>query len=354
MSNANFHMEFIKCSTEREGMKLYDAKCEPFRIYGVFHDGERYRRVPKQIAEATSVGVELLAKNTAGGRVRFATDSPYVFIKAVYGKAHVMTHMAVTGIAGFDLYQYHNGKEVYDSTFRPPLPEETVGGFEAIREWGTRRMRYININFPLYNSLRELYIGLDEGSVLECAPDYKYECPIVFYGSSITQGGCASRPGTAYQPIVTRHFDVNHINLGFSGNAKGEDAIANYIASLDMSMFVYDYDHNAPSADHLQATHEKMFLKIREAHPNLPIIMMSRPKFSLSSDEKRRLSIIETTYKNAISRGDKNVYFIPGYELCRDNDNTVDGCHPTDYGFRCMADRLIAEIEKIGTYNTVE
>lgn len=340
-------MEFIKVDTEREGMRLYDAKSAPLRLYGVFHDGERYRRVPKDVAEATSAGVAALAKNTAGGRVRFTTDSPYVFIKAVYGKAHVMTHMAITGIAGFDMYQYVGGKEIFDSTFRPPLPEETVGGYEAVREWGTKRMRTLSINFPLYNSVDELYIGLDENAVIEPAPDYRYEKPIVFYGSSITQGGCASRPGTCYQGFVTRHFDINHVNLGFSGNAKGEDAIAEYIAGLDMSAFVYDYDHNAPTAEHLEATHERMFLKIREKNPTLPVIMMSRPKLSKSADEQRRNEIIKATLEKAQARGDKNVYFIDGRELALDYDNTVDGCHPTDYGFKCMADRLIKELEKI-------
>ena len=140
MSNANFHMEFIKVNTEREGMKVFDIKKESaFRIYGVFHDGERYRRVPADVAEATNPGVFGHAKSTAGGRVRFTTDSPYVFIKVVYDNAHVMTHMPLTGSSGFDMYQYAYGKETFDSTFRPPQPEQTVGGYEAIREWGRTR-----------------------------------------------------------------------------------------------------------------------------------------------------------------------------------------------------------------------
>ncbi len=347
MANASFHMEFIKVDTEREGMRLYDAKSAPFRLYGVFHDGKCYRRLPENVAEATSAAVAGLAKNTAGGRIRFRTDSPYLLLKCVYGSAHVMTHMPLTGSSGFDLYQYVDGKEEYVSTFRPPQPENSVGGYEAIRELGTREMRTFNINFPLYNSVDELYIGLDENAAVLPAPDYKYEKPIVYYGSSITQGGCASRPGTCYQGFVTRHFDINHVNLGFSGNARAEDAIADYIAGLDMSVFVYDYDHNAPTAEHLEATHERMFKKIRAAHPDMPIIMMSRPKFTKSKDEAARFEIIKRTYENAKAAGDDFVYLIDGSELCLDNENTVDGCHPTDYGFKCMADRLIKELSKI-------
>ena len=347
MANANFHMEFIKVDTEREGMRLYDAKSAPLRLYGVFHDGKCYRRLPENVAEATNPGVVGLSKNTAGGRVRFTTDSPYVFIKTVYNSAHVMTHMPLSGSSSFDMYVYEDGKEIYDSTFRAPMPEETVGGYESIRDWGTRKMRTVNINFPLYNDVDELYIGLDENAAVEPAPDYKYEKPIVYYGSSITQGGCASRPGTCYQGFVTRHFDINHVNLGFSGNARAEDAIAEYIAGLDMSAFVYDYDHNAPTKEHLAQTHERMFGKIREKNPTLPIIMMSRPRFKKSIDELSRFEIIKRTYENAKAECDKNVYLIDGSELCLDNENTVDGCHPTDYGFKCMADRLIKELSKI-------
>ena len=351
MSNANFHMEFIKVNTEREGMKLYDIKKESaFRIYGVFHDGERYRRIPADVAEATSPAVAGLCKNTAGGRVRFMTDSPYVFIKVVYENAHVMTHMPLTGSSGFDMYQYAYGKETFDSTFRPPQPEQTVGGYEAIREWGTKRMRTLNINFPLYNSVNEVYIGIEENSALEPAPDYKYEKPIVYYGSSITQGGCSSRPGTCYQGFVTRHFDTNYINLGFSGSAKGEDAIADYIAGLDMSVFVYDYDHNAPSTEHLRDTHEKMFKKIRAKHPDLPVIMMSRPKLLKNAAENDRNEIIKTTFANAVSAGDRNVYFIDGESVFRcdyEDCCTVDSVHPNDYGFLRAAENIEGVFHRI-------
>jgi hypothetical protein len=147
-------------------------------------------------------------------------------------------------------------------------------------------MREITINFPLYSEVNELYIGLMRDSlVLESAP-YRIEKPIVYYGSSITQGGCASRPGNAYEALVTQALGINHINLGFSGNAKGEKEISEYICSLDMSAFVYDYDHNAPDIEHLKNTHERMFKEIRASHKDVPIIIMTRPKYTLTSEEK--------------------------------------------------------------------
>lgn len=124
-----------------------------------------------------------------------------------------------------------------------------------------------------------------------------------------------------------------------------------YLAGLDMSLFVLDYDHNAPSNEHLLATHEKLFMRMRETHPDIPIIIMSRPKpYSyLNAMERGRADIIKATYENAKARGDENVYYIPGWELCGicGGEGTVDGTHPTDLGFYSMYVRLADEIKSI-------
>jgi len=116
-----------------------------------------------------------------------------------------------------------------------------------------------------------------------------------------------------------------------------------------MSVFVYDYDYNAPTPEHLMSTHERMFLKVREKNPDLPIIMMSRPQFLLDDDAKKRLEIITTTYNNALNRGDKNVYLIDGPTLMAKagTEGTVDNCHPNDLGFYSMASALGDVLEKI-------
>ncbi len=210
-------------------------------------------------------------------------------------------------------------------------------------DFGCSAMRDITIHFPLYSNVDKLYIGLADGAVIEQPAPYQIRKPIVYYGSSITQGGCASRPGTSYQGFVSREIDADYLNLGFSGNARAEEEMAKYIGSLDMSLFVYDYDHNAPSVEHLKNTHERMFLEIRERHPGLPVVMMSRPKLYLSEEELARLEIIKATYENALARGDNNVYLIDGRELMAwaGNEGTVDTCHPTDLGFLSMAKALI-------------
>jgi hypothetical protein len=211
-------------------------------------------------------------------------------------------------------------------------------------------MKEVTINMPLYSEVDKFYIGLDEDAVVEAPMPYKLEKPFVSYGSSITQGACASRPGSCYQHILTRRFDTDHINLGFSGSARAQVEMAEYVANLDMSLFIYDYDYNADDPEFLEATHERMFTLVREKNPDLPIIMMSRPKFYLDSEELKRVEIIKKTYENARANGDKNVYFIDGRELCKycENEGLVDNIHPTDYGFASMAKVIGDLIEEKG------
>jgi len=211
-------------------------------------------------------------------------------------------------------------------------------------------MRDWILNFPLYGGTTEVELGFLPGASLEAPAPHKISRPILFYGSSITQGGCASRPGNCYSSMLCRAVDAEQINLGFSGCGKGEPAMAEFIASLDLSVFVYDYDHNAPNADHLRQTHEPFFRIIREKHPDLPVIFMSmcniwpelRDK-ALEEDIERR-EIIRTTFRNAVNAGDRNVYFIDGETLfgksCR-TACTVDRCHPNDLGFYRMYEHVL-------------
>lgn len=323
----------------RDGREYYNIQESPFETFGLIREGGKYRRMPEAVAKSVSEGVFCLHANTAGGRVRFRTDSTSVAIAAKLGPIYRAPHFAMTGGSGFDLYETGEHTDRYMATFVPPC-NMTDGYESALSTDG--KMREYTINFPLYNDVIELEIGLDIGARLEAPSAYVGELPVVYYGSSITQGGCASRPGRAYQNVISRRFHRDFVNLGFSGNAKGEDNMADYVASLPMSMFVYDYDHNAPTPEHLAATHEKMFRRVRAAHPDIPIILMTRPKLELSEEEKQRLEIVRTTWENARRAGDENVYFLTGAELMADcgDEGTVDHCHPTDLGFASMARAL--------------
>lgn len=341
----------VNTSLNKADIRFYDAQEVPFSIYGLLYEDGKFRRIPKAVAESLNENIVLLHSHTAGGRIRFRTDSPYIAIYAEMPSMSHMVHFPFTGSVGFDLYVRENGKDRYVKTFVPPMDELPV--LENIIELDSsvtaKGMREFTIHMPLYSDVSKVYIGLSEGASVAEATPYRDIKPIVYYGSSITQGGCASRAGNAYQNMITRRLNVDHINLGFSGNAKGEDEMTAHICTLDMSIFVMDYDYNAPNPEHLRNTHERMFKKIRETYPKLPIVMLTRPKNFLTDEERERLEIVRTTYRNAMKNGDENVYFIDGGTMMSytNGDGTVDGCHPNDLGFFSMASVLGDLLESV-------
>lgn len=345
ISDIDKHLK-VETKIAVEGLVFKNALDEPFKLYGIFHDGKQYRRMPYSVSSQANPGCNALSTNTAGGRVRFITDSPYVAIKVFLPHDCVFPHMPTTGISGFDIYETVNGKEERRGTFIPPF--DFKDEYESIYYFTTAGEHFVTVNFPLYNDVYDVFIGLKEGSLLEESPEYKIEKPIVFYGSSITQGGCASRPGNSYEAHISRALDANYINLGFSGSGKGEAVVAEYIASLDMSAFVLDYDHNAPTLEHYKETHEPFFKIIREKNPELPIIILTRPRRRLFKEEYERIEIARETYNNAIKRGDKNVSFIVGGDLLGEagDDGIIDMSHPSDLGFYFMGKRLTEELLK--------
>ncbi len=311
-------------------------KDDPMSIHGLWNPKETtdcYLRMPKETADAVNDGIGYLNTHTSGGRIRFKTNSPYIALKAVMPENGTRSHMARTGQSGFDLYRLIEGKTKYYNTFIPHS-----AGVEAVVDTDGV-MRTYTIHMPLYDSVNEVYIGLAENAELLPADPYTYEKPVLYYGSSITQGGCASRPGTSYTALIAQKYDTDFINLGFSGRARGEQNMAEYLASLDVSIFVCDYDHNAPNPEHLRATHEPLYRTYRAKNPDTPIIFVTRTDCHLPCTEERK-QIIRETYEKALAEGDKNVYFIDGSTIfdCEFGDNcTVDRIHPTDFGFVRMA-----------------
>lgn len=326
-------------------MVWMDVLGKPFSIHGLaVHEGERFERLPYDIAAGTSEGVKLLSTHTAGGRVRFRTDAREIALRCESLYSGSMTHMTVCGSAGLDVY----ADNVFAGSVRPANDE---GGMFEGMVYMQEGVKDVTVNLPLYNGIKRLYIGFRQGTnVLEPEP-YSAK-PIVFYGSSITQGGCASRPGNSYEGFISRWMNADFINLGFSGNGKGEEIMAHYIASLDMSAFVLDYDYNAPDCDHLEKTHERFFTIIRQQHPELPVLILSKPDCDKApEDAQARKAIILRTYQNAVSAGDRHVAFLDGSKLFGDKDRdacTVDGCHPNDLGFYRMAQAIYTGLKGLG------
>ncbi len=333
----DFDKNFIVAAPDAAQTVFFDVSRPPFTVHGLLRDTAGYYRIPHALAAATGDGVKFLNLNTAGGRVRFRTDATRIVLRADLRAVTRMPHFAFTGSAGFDLY----ADDVYRGTFVPP--DDMTDGYTSEIDLEEGGVREITIHFPLYSGVKRLEIGLPPGCMLGKAAPYRITAPVVYYGSSITQGGCASRPGNAYQSILSRLLSCDHLNLGFSGSARGEPCMAAYIAGCRMSAFVLDYDHNAPDPAYLEATHEAFFRSVREQQPTLPIILLSRPQPNPNHDDLLRRDIVKHTWETAVQAGDRHTYFIDGttmLQLFGGDSGTVDNCHPNDLGFYCMAKAL--------------
>ena len=337
-------------------IEFYNALKSPFEITGFpwreSADAPLYRLPATMTVKDINQRVLTLAHHTSGGAVRFATDSQIVAVRATIAHGSDHGHMPRTGTAGFDLVI--GAGTAKEMLMRPARPSRDAldGKMPLVmvsKIPGLKKMRQYTLFMPLYSGVASLEIGVTPGSKLAAPRRQKIKDPILFYGSSITQGGCASRPANNYTTMLCRELDAPQINLGFSGNAKGEPVMAKLIGSLRLAAFVMDYDHNAPKAEHLKKTHEKFFKIVREAQPDLPIIIVSGPRDRGVSDAVKRRDIVKATYDRAIAAGDKHVYFVDGlsfYDSVPRKYCTVDGVHQTDLGFYLMFQKILPVLKE--------
>lgn len=343
----------------------YDCLNAPFMVHGLYEPQKtkKYMRLPEKFLTnpALNEGVKQLMYNSAGGRIRFVTNSPYVEVVVRLSQTFIFRHMTIAGTAGADVYAAPAENRTGSIYVGSVIPENDVDKTREYRgklSFENEQLREITVNLPLYSSVSDVLIGLKKGAELKAPAPYRTEKPVVYYGSSITQGGCASRPGNCYSARLSRLLDCDHINLGFSGSARGEQTMAEYIASLDMSAFVLDYDYNALTLEELETTHHSFYRTVREKNSCLPIIMISAPHPHVVSDAKFEVgrsielsrAIIMKSYLKGIDAGDKNLYFIDGngFFTGEDSDDcTVDNVHPTDLGFLYMARAIYALLRKL-------
>lgn len=330
-----------------------DPREAPFAVYGLVKNDEgSYCRLPLEFLPECNEGVQVLAWHLAGACVRFSTDADgFAVIWKLKDKGN-MAHFTACGQSGLELFEETEHGTVLVKNFIPAMD----GGCGCMLEQSAFAklkggMRHYVLYLPLYNGLDKLVLGFPKDAKVEKGRTPRIEKPIVYYGSSITQGGCASKVGSCYTTILARRLDAAQINLGFSGSGRGEANMAEYIASLDMSVFVMDYDHNAPDVEHLAKTHEAFFRIIREKNPELPVVFVSKPDFDSNPEiNTERRNVIMATYAEAAAAGDKNVYFVDGEQFFGNTDRdmcSVDGCHPNDLGFIRMADTMEPVLRRI-------
>jgi hypothetical protein len=333
----------------QEDIRWNNPKEDPFQISGFawFQSEGCYRRLPVQPEYEIPDRVNELANFTSGGQMRFRTNASKLEIKVKLIGTASMGHMAASGQCGFDIYVGEPDKQQYFATAIPPLHEKT---YERVI-WdlnGSNEMREVTVNFPLYQGVEEVLIGTNSNAVIEEPTPYQSDKRVIFYGTSITQGGCASRPGMSYTNILSRRFHLEFMNLGFSGSGKGEQGVALTIREIERpACFVIDYEANV-TTEQYKATLAPFIKTYREYHPLVPIIVMSRIPYAQDAglgryvDNLERRNHSKSTVEQFIQNGDQNLTFVDGSALLGENwdECTVDGVHPNDLGFMKMAEGL--------------
>jgi hypothetical protein len=298
-----------------------------------------YDRLPAKAKGIVRDPVWDLSRDSAGLRVRFVTDATEISVQWTLLKDGLaMPHMPSTGVSGVDLYaKQDDGRWVFVANGGP-------GGLVNGAVFHTAPAKEFALYLPLYNGTKVLRIGVPEGASLKpAAPMGK---PVLFYGTSITQGGCASRPGLAAVAIFGRLLDVPTINLGFSGNGIMEPEMVDLLVETDPSVFVIDSLWNM-SGELVAERVEPCVRKFRAAHPETPIVLAEDSSVR-DAVPTGKGQILKGIYDKLTAEGMKGVYFVSAKGMLgTDAEGTVDGCHPNDLGFMRQAEVFARELKGI-------
>ena len=320
-----------------------------------------YDRLPISYKEKVREPVWDLSKASAGITVRFHSNSTSIGLKWTVLNDFDMPHMASTGIKGIDLYTKYNNKWRYVTTAgalvglktsqNKSIPSDSINEYELIKNM-TPEFREYKLFLPLYDGVTKLEIGIDNNASIKKATPNPLK-PIVFYGTSITQGGCASRPGMAHTNIISRKLDMSCINYGFSGNGRMEMPIVELISDINASFYVIECLQNMDSKQVSERVRPLVDM-IRSNHPYTPIVLVENMMYTmafLDQTIKTRLiqenAALKNEYDKIIKSDIPNIFYIKdNKDFLLDNEGTVDGVHLTDLGFLRYADYLIENFKK--------
>ena len=320
-----------------------------------------YDRLPISYKEKVIEPVWDLSKASAGITVRFHSNSTSINLKWTVLNDLDMPHMAATGIKGIDLYTKYNNKWRYVTTAgalvglktyqNKSIPADSINEYELIKNMSPDFREY-KLFLPLYDGVTKLEIGIDNNALINKASPNPVK-PIVFYGTSITQGGCASRPGMAHTNIISRKLDVDCINYGFSGNGRMEMPIVELISDIDASFYVIECLQNMDS-EQVRERVIPLVDMIRTKHPLTPIVLVENMMYTTAFlDQTIETTLIQENealkneFDKIIKRGTPNIFYIKdNKDFLSDNEGTVDGVHLTDLGFLRYADYLIENFKK--------
>jgi lysophospholipase L1-like esterase len=311
-------------------------------------NGKAFSRLPLRAQGAVRPEVWQLAQAPSSARIVFRTDATRLALRLENHSPANMAHFAVTGSDGAFLYEGGPNQMKPCCAIKPAIGEVRVemdiaNNMEPV-------MREFTIYLPLYAPLKSIEIGIPQGASLAAPSPQRLAKPVVFYGTSITQGGCASTAGGDFVSAIGRRLNLDVVNLGFSGNGRGEPEVAKLISEIDAAAFVLDYCANT-SADGLQQTLPEFVSILREQHPLAPILLVSKIHYYRESrvDCERQRDVMIRFYAAARAGGDENIHFFDGWSLVQKGEDMalVDGVHPTSFGFALMAERLAPQLSYV-------
>jgi hypothetical protein len=336
----------------KDPIQWYDLKNLELEGKGFKDTKSFYDRLPAKAEGVVRDAVWKLSQQSAGICAHFVTDATKIEARwTLTSPTLAMAHMPATGVSGLDLYVKTDAGKWHWLAVGQPSAQTNTATLVSVPA-GTRE--YL-LYLPLYNGVSSVEIGVPSGSfVARPKPRETGSRPILFYGTSITQGGCASRPGMVHTAILGRRLNRPVLNLGFSGNGIMEPEVAALLAELDPAVYVIDCLPNMLAKD-ISERAEPLVRKLREAHPKTPILLVEdrsyANSFLLENQRKRNLesrAAFHKVYDSLTSAGVTNLYYLPGEHLLgEDGEDTVDSSHPSDLGFMRQADAFQAALEPI-------
>jgi GDSL-like Lipase/Acylhydrolase family/N-terminus of Esterase_SGNH_hydro-type len=333
-----------------EDVKWRDASSFEIEGRGWAKTEGPFDRLPDSAKSKVSASVWQLSKETAGVCVRFVTDSPAVSVRwSVANASLAMPHMPATGVSGVDLYaRAADGSWRFVGNGRPGKQDGNLAKFDFPD--GGKPGRECLLYFPLYNGTKSLEIGAPTNAHLETPkprPENRRK-PIVVYGTSIVQGGCASRPGMAWPAILGRLLDRPVINLGFSGSGTMEPPVAEPLAEVDAAAYVIDCIWNMNDDPKTYMDHvSKLVHTIRKTRPAAPIIFVGQSMIRPDAHPTKATLGQEAAVRSLQKDGVEGLFVAPGKDLVGDDgEGTVDGVHPNDLGMDRQARALLPIVKK--------
>ena len=344
-------MGFLLSAQDAIDIKYVDVA--QFRLMGSssISDTLQFYRVKEELSRPLPPNVKTLANNTSGFNIFFKTNSTSIHIKWSLRNYQILSNMTPIAVAGFDLYGW-NGEEWQFVTVARPTGIDNISTFVKNMNGEMTRFR---MYFPLYSGVDEVRIGVGQNSKLLPIEDaYLPTLKIVAYGSSITQGASASRPGMAYTAILGRRLNVDVSNLGFSGAGKMELEVAKVVNKTRPDLFILDCVPN-PSIDEIRARTVPFIEMLIKENPTVPILMVESVfredgywDVKKAAKVAGQNSAFKAAFESLKQRGIENVYYLDNTDLIgNDHEATIDGTHFTDLGHKRMADRLFTVITNI-------